>query len=396
MTAENESLIKTRKNASLQLSALSKKHHSMLHSPAGVVAGALQIMCESARKDRAQGVHDGQYYSVLFWGEDGLTSWPCAGSVLDRLRDGADELEVDMETLATCELVNSYNADVVRRQLADCTGKLIAAFGLPAQARVLLDQLDGRRNPLVLASAVDLQYAPSLQSGHRSQLAYGSSADQGQWASPVRTHAWDFYLAVVNHFEPSLQAMARRKNFKVDNRRFTWTVESCRRSYAQNTSSLSGKKNTTRALENLRAVLRGIVVFQDMVGKVAAETLQSVATASITPAVSKAMARVQQARKRKAEGSGGGSSDARSDVPVQAPANAMAQAQAQAPAKTAAPATTAAPANGSSVAASAVTGGQGKGKDPEHFEGEDDHFALMELDANKLRAGAGAVKRRRT
>ena len=157
-------------------------------------------------------------------------------------------------------------------------------------------------------------------------------------------------------------------------------------------------KNTTRALENLRAVLRGIVVFQDMVGKVAAETLQSVATASITPAVSKAMARVQQARKRKAEGSGGGSSGAPSDVPVQAPANAMAQAQAQAqaPAKTAAPATTAAPANGSSVAASAVTGGQGKGKDPELFEGADDHFALMELDANKLRERAGVVKKRRT
>ena len=204
----------------------------------------------------------------------------------------------------------------------------------------------------------------------------------------------------MNHFEPSLQAMARRKNFKVDNRRFTWTVESCRRNYAQNISSLSGMKNTTRALENLRAVLRGIVVFQDMVGKVAAETLQSVATASITPAVSKAMARVQQARKRKAEGSGGGSSGARSDVPVQAPANAMAQAQAQAqaPAKTAAPATTAAPANGSSVAASAVTGGQGKGKgkDPELFEGADDHFALMELDANKLRERAGVVKKRRT
>ena len=182
----------------------------------------------------------------------------------------------------------------------------------------------------------------------------------------------------------------------MDYRRFTWTVESCRRNYAQNTSSLSGMKNTTRALENLRAVLRGIVVFQDMVGKVAAETLQSVATASITPAVTKAMARVQQARKRKAEGSGGGSSGARSDVPVQAPANAMAQAQAQAPAKTAAPATTAAPANGSSVAASAVTGGQGEGKDPELFEGEDDHFALMELDANKLRERAGVVKKRRT
>ena len=143
-------------------------------------------------------------------------------------------------------------------------------------------------------------------------------------------------------------------------------------------------KNTTRALENLRAVLRGIVVFQDMVGKVAAETLQSVATASITPAVSKAMARVQQARKRKAEGSGGGSSGARSDVPVQAPA------------KTAAPATTATPANGSSVAASAVTGGQGEGKDPELFEGEDNHFALVELDANKLRERAGAVKKQRT
>ena len=71
----------------------------------------------------------------------------------------------------------------------------------------------------------------------------------------------------------------------------------------------------------------GIVVFQDMVGKVAVETLQSVATASITPAVSKAMERVQQARKRKAEGSGGGPSGARSDVPVQAPANAMAQAR---------------------------------------------------------------------
>ena len=76
----------------------------------------------------------------------------------------------------------------------------------------------------------------------------------------------------------------------------------------------------------------------------------------------------------------------------------MAQAQAQAPAKTAAPATTAAPANGSSVAASAVTGGQGKGKgkDPELFEGADDHFALMELDANKLRERAGVVKKRRT